>query len=120
MVEWRGKVCGINRWLEPIIDFKTGKPTLRTSKGYRRFKESISATCYGRVDRFDGYVDLFLKVWLPRDHDTDNILKPVCDGIADTGVIIDDNYIRHIKIERFYAPDTAEHVIQIELVGVEK
>lgn len=44
-----------------------------------------------------------LKVWLNPGFVTDNILKPVCDGIKETNAIIDDKYIRNIFNEGYFS-----------------
>ena len=120
MVEWYGKAVSVNSKFEPKIEPKTGSPRFVITYKYIRFLNTIKKACFGKLKKFDGYVDLHLWVWLKPNFNTDNILKPVCDGIKESRVILDDKYIKDIHVYRNYSRYGEDDIIKFELHEISK
>jgi len=108
MIEWNGFPVSTNN--RAFIE----NGLFKLTKEYCFFKRGIENACCNNSKVFSGYVDLYLKMWLSPNKDTDNYIKGICDGIKDAGIIIDDKYIKNITIERFYITSSYSK-IQIEL-----
>ncbi len=112
MVTWTGIPVSLNKRAKII----NGRFVL--TEKYINFKKEIEYACHGEKT-ISGYADLYLKMWLKPDRDTDNYIKGICDGIKDAQVVYDDKYIRNIFIERFYIDsDTANFEFYLKKVDI--
>lgn len=85
---------------------------------YKKFKKEISKLF--PPNYISGYVDLEIFVSLWKMRDTGNCLEPIMDGIEASGIVKNDRYIRHVKINREYHKRDEYDTIKIVLTEVKE
>lgn len=89
---WRGRACGVNN------KYMTRGYVL--TKAYRDFRDGIALTCRAANpgQRLEGDVSIALQLRIDPARDSDSLLKPIFDGIEQSGVIDNDNQITNYKV----------------------
>jgi len=69
------------------------------SQRYRNFKEAIAVCTNGSLG-FAGDVELHIEMWISKPRDSDNLLKPLFDGMEMSGVFLNDNQITYYTVRK--------------------
>ena len=97
---WTGKAISVNQWKDARAVKVKGrwKGFMYETTPYKNFKKSIAAML--PPSNLRGYFDLHIHAVLYHLFDTANVLKPVQDAIELSGLIVNDNQIRDVKLTR--------------------
>ena len=90
---WSGKAVGVNaRYV--------GRTKKRLSPGYKQFKRDIAVTLLaGRFPHTDEKLHLRIDMYVGPQRDSDNLIKPLFDGIQLSNVIANDRQIRSYTVD---------------------
>jgi Holliday junction resolvase RusA-like endonuclease len=86
---------------------KTGK--LYLSPKYRAFKEMVAALCVKK--KIQSPYEVLIR--LVSNHDIDNPLKPILDGLQAAGVIDNDKNIHRLLVIKIPEKDAGEQLLEV-------
>jgi Holliday junction resolvase RusA-like endonuclease len=92
VVDWTGKAVGVN------AKDGVGKYGQRyTTSAYKAFVVSMAWTIRAQAHRFTfpGRINVDLELEIPARMDIDAVVKPCYDALQMSGIVVDDNLIRH-------------------------
>jgi len=96
MVKWEGRAIAANRRLAQ------GKGRFYSEPRYQNFINSMAwllkKKARGQV--LKGDVAVRLELVIPKQMDTDSLIKPCMDALQRSGVIVNDNQVRMVTGER--------------------
>jgi len=92
-VKWTGKAVSVNKWHM----VRAGR--IYASNEYKQFIESLAWAIKGESGcRVYRKISLIIHVTLNNRMDHHNLIKPVCDAIEQSGIIMNDKNIEDIRL----------------------
>lgn len=88
-------------------------------KYYDGFAECVAKVLGGaQPPKWEGSIKVNIHIYAPKDgrkHDLDNLLKALLDGLVKSYVIVDDNNITELHVEKEYSDSKKKKYVFLEV-----